>query len=113
MLCEQQIAFGARFAELLIELVQRAAQGVHLMPMLGDLPRIVVGELGEALKPFERGAGQVVLALVHRQFRLPHPIGGGVLMIGSYISGYVGYTRVKKCQQAIDAYEHRAGIPPS
>ena len=42
----------------------------------------------------------------------PLLIGGGALMIGSYISGYVGYTRVKKCNAAIDAYEHRAGIPP-
>lgn len=42
----------------------------------------------------------------------PLIIGGGALMIGSYISGYVGYSRVKKCQHAIDAYERRAGIPP-
>ena len=43
----------------------------------------------------------------------PLLIGGAVVMIGSYVSGYVGYTRVKKCRGAIDAYERRAGIPPS
>jgi hypothetical protein len=42
----------------------------------------------------------------------PLLIGGGALMIGSYISGYVGYSRVKKCLRAVDAYEQRAGIPP-
>lgn len=42
----------------------------------------------------------------------PLLIGGGALMVGSYISGYVGYSRVKKCIEAVDAYEQRAGIPP-
>lgn len=35
----------------------------------------------------------------------PLLIGGGALMLGSYISGYVGYTRVKNCQKAVDAFE--------
>jgi hypothetical protein len=37
----------------------------------------------------------------------PLLIGGGALMIGSYISGYVGYTRVKKCLNAIDAFDRQ------
>jgi hypothetical protein len=35
-------------------------------------------------------------------------IGGGALMIGSYVSGYVGYSRVKKCQKAIENFNYCA-----
>ena len=37
----------------------------------------------------------------------PLLIGGGALMLGSYISGYVGYTRVKNCQKAVAAFERQ------
>jgi hypothetical protein len=45
----------------------------------------------------------------------PLMIGGGVLVVGSYVSGGVGYYRVKACRQAIADFERRnpsAAQPP-
>jgi hypothetical protein len=43
----------------------------------------------------------------------PLIIGGGVVMIASYVSGYVGYSRVKKCQKAVEDFNRRAPPPGS
>lgn len=40
-------------------------------------------------------------------------VGGGVTMVASYISGGVGYSRVKRCRRAIDDWEHLAPATPS
>jgi hypothetical protein len=39
-------------------------------------------------------------------------LGGGVVTVASYISGGVGYFRVKRCQKAIDEYNRRLAPPP-
>ena len=38
-------------------------------------------------------------------------VGGGVVTVGSYASGGVGYYRVKACQRAIRDFERRASAP--
>lgn len=43
---------------------------------------------------------------------VPLIIGGGVLMAGSYISGGVGYYRVKACRKAITDFENRSPTDP-
>lgn len=43
----------------------------------------------------------------------PLIVGGAVVMAGSYVSGGVGYFRVKRCQRAIADWERRRqAIPP-
>lgn len=37
----------------------------------------------------------------------PLIIGGSVLVVGSYVSGGIGYFRVKKCRAAIAEFERR------
>jgi hypothetical protein len=39
---------------------------------------------------------------------VPLIIGGGVVMAGSYVSGGVGYYRVKSCRKAIAEFEQRS-----
>ena len=38
--------------------------------------------------------------------------GGAVTMAVSYGSGYIGYRRVKRCQQAIEEFDRRHAGPP-
>ncbi|HUQ03749.1 MAG TPA: hypothetical protein VM261_14730 [Kofleriaceae bacterium] len=43
----------------------------------------------------------------------PLIVGGAVVMAGSYVSGGVGYFRVKRCQRAITDWERRRqALPP-
>ncbi|MGE3546594.1 MAG: hypothetical protein AB7L28_21890 [Kofleriaceae bacterium] len=42
---------------------------------------------------------------------LPLMIGGGVVMAGSYISGGIGYFRVKRCRKAVADYNQRMLVP--
>ncbi|HUS31697.1 MAG TPA: hypothetical protein VMZ53_24515 [Kofleriaceae bacterium] len=45
---------------------------------------------------------------------VPLLVGGGVVIVGAYISGGVGYMRVKKCKKAIEAFERRTvSVPPA
>lgn len=39
-------------------------------------------------------------------------VGGAVVVVASYVSGGIGYFRVKRCRKAIQAYERGAGIRP-
>jgi hypothetical protein len=39
-------------------------------------------------------------------------VGGGVTTVASYVSGGVGYYRVKACQRAIDDFHRRFPPPP-
>jgi hypothetical protein len=39
-------------------------------------------------------------------------LGGGVVTVASYVSGGIGYFRVKRCQKAVDEYNRRLAPPP-
>jgi hypothetical protein len=39
---------------------------------------------------------------------VPLVVGGAVVTIGAYVSGGVGYYRVKRCKKAIETFDHRA-----
>ena len=63
--------------------------------VLGLLTVVVGGLLLESSDPDNETVGGAVL------------VGGLAVMLGSYVSGGVGYYRVKRCQKAIRAFESR------
>src|SRR5262249_51296807 len=75
VLRDEHVALLARFDELLLELLERPAQGVDLLLLVRDLLRVAFRHLREALITLERGPCEVVLRLVDRELGLAHPVG--------------------------------------
>ncbi len=48
-----------------------------------------------------------VKAADNEEVGVPLIAGGGVVTVASYVSGGIGYFRVKKCRRAIAAFEQR------
>jgi hypothetical protein len=56
--------------------------------------------------------GAVALEADNESVGAPLLIGGLATMAGAYVSGGIGYYRVKKCKRAIADFDRRAQTPP-
>jgi hypothetical protein len=75
VLRDEHVALLTRLDQLLIELLEGAAQRVDLLLLVRDLLRVALGHLRETLVALERGPREVVLRLVDRELGLAHPFG--------------------------------------
>ena len=89
MFGHQHLAVGARLAQLLPQLVQGLAQVVRLMLLVLGLGGKSGHQLVVAQGAFQGGAGQVVVALLHRHFGLAPPLRGLLLVLGAFLSEQV------------------------
>ena len=70
----ERFGFGARFDQLLVELAERGFQILHLHRLVAGLLAEARGDLLKAKRAFQRGAGQVLLLLIEREFGLLHEL---------------------------------------
>lgn len=51
--------------------------------------------------------GAVALEADNETFGVPLLVGGLAVMIGAYVSGGIGYFRIKKCRRAVEEWERQ------
>jgi len=78
---DKQIALGFRFVEFLFEFHERPLQCFDLQLLVVHLFAKALRHPLRSLEAVQRGAGQIILALVHRDFRFAHPILAGFIVL--------------------------------
>ncbi len=86
MFGHQHLAMGPRLIELLLQFVQGLAQVVRFVLLVFGLRSKSRHQLIVAQRALECRARQVVVSLLHGQFRLGAPLGRLVLVLGPLFS---------------------------
>src|SRR6185503_17117503 len=85
VLCDQHLAMCARLRELLLKFAKCLAEIVGLVLLIFSLRIEADRKLFLAQRTLERGAGKIVLILLHREFGFAMPLRGLVLVLRLFL----------------------------